>query len=281
MVATQNRMTRFARKHLDIRAALCLTLLLGTAAQAQDAPLIILVQPTQREEATRRAFQPLADYLAAATGARFSVTSTPNFLAHWETVRRNSGYDLVLDDAHFTDYRVQKFRFQVLARAAGTTSYSLAVARGARPRDPLELAGKKVASFGPPSIGATRLNAIFPNPSRRPAIIEVASSADGLELLAQGKVAAAMLPTAELAEAIDQNRVNVIITAEPTPNMALSASPRLTPQLREKIRAALLRLDRTNPGHELLRDTRIERFEPASAADYAGQARILRDTWGY
>ena len=129
---------------------------------ADDAPLVLMIQPTLGVETTRQTFQPLADYLGKTTGARFTVVTQPNFLAHWETVRRNSGYDLVLDDAHFTDYRVQKFGFHVLAKIPGTTSYSLIVPRHKPVRDPLELAGKTVASFGPPSIGATRLNACSP-----------------------------------------------------------------------------------------------------------------------
>jgi hypothetical protein len=257
---------------------LCLSLLaqlsLLSASHAQEPALVLLIQPIQREDVTRRAFQPLLEQFEQATGRRFVIATTPNFLAHWQTVRRNVGFDLVLDDAHFTDYRVQKFGFHVLAKVPGMSSYSLATARGTRLRSPLDLAGKKVASFGPPSIGATRLSAMFPNPARRPAIIEVASSTDGLSLLEQGKVTAVMLPTAALTD-----HVNVISTAEPSPNMALSISPRIDPRTREKIRAALLR-----PGgvdSNLQREAGIGGFESTDAAYYAGQSRILRDFWGY
>jgi hypothetical protein len=63
--------------------------------------------------------------------------------------------------------------------------------------------------------------------------------------------------------------------------MALSASARVNARLREKIRVALLRAGKNGDAGAALRDTGIERFEPASAALYAGQARLLRDTWGY
>jgi ABC-type phosphate/phosphonate transport system substrate-binding protein len=270
-----------SRKTAGCWALLWVALALPAAVPAQDAPLVLLIQPTQREDEIRRIYQPLLEYLEKSTGARFALTVAPNFLAHWEMVRRNTGYELALDDAHFTDYRVQKFGFEVLAKAAGTTSYSLAIARRTPLRNPLELVGRKVASYGPPSIGATRLNSMFPNPSRQPAIIEITSPTEGLTLLIEGKVVAAMLPSSALADSVNRDQVNVISTAEPAPNMALSASRKVNTRLREKIRVALLRAARTVDGSAMLRDTGIERFEPASATDYAGHSRILRDTWGY
>jgi ABC-type phosphate/phosphonate transport system substrate-binding protein len=265
------------------RATLLLVMLLGGAAavSADEPPLVLLIQPTLSEEATRRAFQPLAQHLGEATGTRVVIATRPNFLAHWETVRRNTGYDLVLDDAHFTDYRVQKFGFQVLAKLPGTTSYSLVVAARTRLRDPLELVGKKVACFGPPSLGASRLSALFPNPARRPAMIEIATTEEGLELLRQAKVSAAMLPTTSIGEQVDRGEISIVSTTEPTPHMALSASPHLNARQRDKIRMTLLRSAATTDGKEALRIAGFERFEKASAATYANQSRILKEYWGY
>lgn len=242
---------------------------------------MLLIQPTRSEEATRRAFQPLADYLGQATGSRITLVAQPNFLAHWQTVRRNAGYDLVLDDAHFTDYRVQKFGFHVLAKMPGTMSYSLVTPRTKRVFDPLELVGKTVASFGPPSIGATRLSAMFPNPTRRPTIVEIAGANEGLELVLQGKVNAAMLPTSIVSEHVAANRLFVVTSSEPTPQMALSVSPRVSAALREKIREALLQAGKPGNGERVLRHAGFERFETATPATYANQARILKDYWGY
>jgi hypothetical protein len=246
------------------------------ASDTREPALVLLVQ-SQRETALRRALAPLLRQLEEATGRRFVLSIAPNFLAHWEIVRRNAGYDLVLDEAHFTDYRVQKFGFHVVAKIPGVSSYSLATVRGAHLRSPLELAGKKVASFGPPGIGATRLSAMFPNPARHPAIIEVASGAEGLGLLKRGQVVAVMLPTTELAEEAGRNEVSVISTAEPTLNMALSVSPRIDATMRQKIAAALLHARVSDD----LRHAGVDGFEPATAGQYTGQARMLRDVWGY
>ena len=254
----------------------------AACASAQDTPLVLMIQPTLGVEATRQAFQPLVDYLEKATGSRFTIVTQPNFLGHWQTVRRNSGYDLGLDDPHLTDYRVRKIGIHVLAKVPGTTSYSLIVPNTKkRVFDPLELTGKKVASFGPPSIGATRLSAMFLNPSRRPTIVEIDSASEGMALLLQGKVNAAMLPTSLIAEQVGRGEAIVVMSTEPTPHMALSISPRINTALREKVRAALLRAGKPGDGAQALRHTGFESLEPATAATYANQSRILKDYWGY
>jgi len=249
-------------------------------APAQERALVLLVQPIQGEAATKQSFQPLADYLSKATGVAITVAAKPNFFAHWDAVRRDAGYDLVLDDAHFTDYRVQKFGFHVLAKLPGTMSYSLAVAADRRIVDPLELAGKLVACFGPPSIAATRLSALFSNPARRPAIVDITGASEGLDLLLQGKVAAAMLPTSAVADLAARGRLRILTTTEPTLQMALSASPRMHPPLEEKIRAALIGTSDAKIGEADV-PIGVARFEPANAAMYANQSRLLKQYWGY
>jgi ABC-type phosphate/phosphonate transport system substrate-binding protein len=271
--------TTHRRDHI---LGVCLAgLVIGASAPVQEKALTLVVQPPQGEITAPGANQALANYLAQAVGTRIVVVTPPNFLAHWEMVRRNNGIDLVLDDAHFTDYRVQRFGFHVLVKAPGTTSFSLVAPHGARVKDPLSLAGKKVASFGPPSIGATRLNAMFPNPARRPSIIDIATVQQGIELLEQRKVEAAMLPTAAIDEHVARGRLIVLTTMEPTPRMALSASPAVSVAMREKIRAALLRADESENGKRLLQNLRYSHFELAAAATYANHERLLREVWGY
>jgi ABC-type phosphate/phosphonate transport system substrate-binding protein len=251
------------------------------AASAQTPSLLLIVEPLHGENETRRAFQPLADYLNKRAGVGVTIVAKSNFFSHWETVRRGTGYDLVLDDAHFTDYRVQKFGFIPLVKFPGNESYSLVVAAPKTVSDPLQLAGKKIASFGPPSIGAMRLNAMFPNPARRPAIIEVTSAEDGLRMLMKGQVQAAILPTSVVGSYLAHGNIALLATSEPTPHMALSVAAHVSPNVREKIRDVLLRADKSPDSKQLLQGLGVEYFELATPAIYANQARMLRDFWGY
>ncbi len=250
--------------------------------KAEPGDIVFVIQPILSEEQTRRAFQPLADYLGKASGKRIVIRTLPNFLAYWEVVRQDSGYHLVLDAAHFTDYRAKKLGFKVLAKLPDTVSYSLIVGSDALIIDPVELVGKTVATTGAPSIGAARLNAMYPNPVRQPIIVDSGTAEAGLEMVIKNKVQAAIVPTPLVSQRMAQGGgISVVTTTEPMPHIAFSASPKLDAGTREKIRSALVNAANTADGRKMLKEVNFERFDPATEQIYAGQGNILKEYWGY
>jgi len=262
-------------------ATTCLLVKAGGVAASSDE-LVLLVQPILSEEKTKAAYEPLAAYISQITGKPCVVRAMPNFFAYWDTIRRKSGYDLVLDAAHFTDYRAQKMGFKVLAKIPDTVSYSLIVPEGSMVLDPAELIGKTIATLGPPSIGAARLNAMFPNPLRQPIIIEVANSDEGMKMVVEGRVHAAILPTPLVSRQMSQGGgVFVVTTTEPIPHIALSASSNLNGGTLDKIRTALINANKTEDGKKMLQGIGFPKFDPATPDLYAGQSNILKEYWGY
>lgn len=250
--------------------------------KAEPGDIVFVIQPILSEEQTKRAFQPLADYLSKASGKRVVIRTLPNFLAYWEVVRQDSGFHLVLDAAHFTDYRVKKLGFKVLAKLPDTVSYSLIVGSGALVIDPVELVGKTVATTGAPSIGAARLNAMYPNPVRQPIIVDSGTAEEGLEMVIKNKTQAAIVPTPLVSQRMAQGGgISVVTTTEPLPHIAFSASPKLDDATREKIRNALVNATKTEDGRKMLKDVNFERFDPATDQVYTGQGNILKEYWGY
>lgn len=250
--------------------------------KAEPGDIVFIIQPILSEEQTQRAFQPLAEYLSQATGRRVVIRTLPNFLAYWEIARRDSGYHLVLDAAHFTDYRASKLGFKVLAKVPEGVSYSLIVNSGELVIDPNELIGKTVATPGAPSIGAARLNAMYPNPVRQPVIVESGTAEEGIQMVIKNKAQAAIVPTPLVSQQMAQGGgISVVTTTELIPHIAFSASPRLEPEVREKIRNALVNAVNTEAGRKMLREVNFERFDPATEQIYAGQSSILREYWGY
>lgn len=274
-------MLRTQIRHSVNRSLLCATLAFGALpTRAAEHELVLLIQPILSEERTRQVFRPLADYIAAAAGRPCRIQTLPNFLAYWDVVRRGN-YDFAFDAAHFTDYRAQKMGFSILAKIPDGVSYSLIVSDSQLIFDPQELAGKRVATLGPPSIGAARLNAMYPNPVRQPVSIEVSSSEAGIELLRQRKVDAAILPTPFVSQQMGQGGIAVVLTTEPIPHVALSAAPRVPKAMQESIRTALVQADRTDNGKKMLSAIAFERFDPATPEIYANQRNMLSIYWGY
>lgn len=258
-----------------------LCLVFSSAITAAE-PLVLLVQPILSEEQTRKAFTPLCEFIAQHARRECRIQTSPNFLAYWDTIRRNQGYHLALDAAHFTDYRAQRHGFQVLAKMPDSVSYSLIVPGDALVIEPDELIGKTIATLGPPSIGAARLNALFPNPARQPRILDVNSAEEGLELVARKRVQGAILPTPVVAQQQARGAsILVVMTTEPIPHIALSASPDLDGALRGQLRAALLDAANNENGRQMLKKIGFARLDPAGAETYANQGRLLKDYWGY
>ena len=254
----------------------------GFAAHAQADDIVLAIQPVLSETQPRAAFQPFADYLSHASGRRVTIATRPNFLAYWDTLRKGAGYDLVLDAAHFTDYRVQKLGFTVLAKIPDSVSYSLVMRDDDPAFDPAELVGRRVATLGTPSIGAARLNAMFPNPVRQPIAVEVSSAEEGMNLLLAKKVEAAILPTPIVSQRMAQGGgIAVITTTDAIPHIALSAGPSIDKATQERIRRAVLDAAKTPAGQAMLKQIGFERFDPATAAIYKGQANTLKQYWGF
>lgn len=259
--------------------AFALAILAGTAA-AEESPLVLLVQRLPREEMPSASLQPLADYIAAIAGRPCVIDMPPNFPAYWEAVRHGH-YDLALDAPYFTDYRIQKLGFTALIKTPETASYSLIMRDDARVRDPSSLVGKRVASLGLLSIGTLRLNALFPNPIRQPVLHDVHSTKEGIDLLRKRKVEAAFLPTSLIESRFDRSGIAVVLTTEPIPRLALSASPQLAPELADKIRDGLLRAHTTDAGRTMLHAIGLDYFDATTNDEFANQSYVLRGYWGY
>jgi len=262
-------------------ALLVFGLALGTA-RAEVGELVLGVAPLLSETETRAQFQPLCDYLAAVARLPCRVGTRPNFITYWETVRQGKDFNLILDEAHFTDYRAQKMKFTVLAKIPNTVTYSLIIPRAAKLSDPARLAGRRIATLGIPSMGAAQLNGLFTKPSKQPILVEVDNATEGFALLRDGMVAAAILPTPLVREEIVRGApFRVLLSTVPLPHMGFSSAPDISPELRQRLRQALLDAHKSDAGRAMLARIGLERFDPANATVYSGQGRILKEYWGY
>jgi hypothetical protein len=253
--------------------------LLGLSCQLALADgLNLYVQPIASVAETERAFKPLADYLAEKIGRPVQVHSESSFLAYWEHMRRVEGFDLVLDAAHFTDYRVKHYKYQVLAKVPDTVSFSLVTEQDLLVLDAQELIGTTIATAASPSLGGVRMAELFPNPMRQPTLINVDNFQLALDKLHKGEIRAALVPTPMIS---NDNTVNTVLTTQPLPHMALSASPKVDAKTRQSIRRALLDATNDPRGREMLQAMNYSHFEPANNAVYNGYAKLLSGVWGY
>lgn len=261
-------------------ALLLLLLSLGTFCNTSHAAEYSLaIQPILPQQDLKDSFQPLADYLSAATGHTITISTQRNFLFYWTKMRKGKkGFDLVLDAAHFTDYRVQTQGYTVLAKLPDTASFSIVTSEDTFVLDVEELIGLRIATMPSPSLGALRLEELFPNPMRIPHYVWEQNTTIAVEKIKSGKIDAAIIPSS-LASTYDN--LNIVMTTEPVPHMGLSASPDIPADVVEKIQQAVLNAYTTEKGKKMLAKLNIEKFEPANNATYSGYAELLKEVFGY
>lgn len=240
--------------------------------------LTLAIQPILPPEETREAFQPLADYLSEVLDERVEIKVSHNFFTYWQDMRENDGFDLVLDAAHFTDYRIQEEGFEPLVKQPDTVTYTLVSREDLLVLDPEDLVGEDVANTAAPSMGALLMSELFPNELQQPSLVEVHDAVEALEMTAEGEVDGAFAPTLLVQ---DFPELNVIRVTDSVPHIALSASPDISEDDRERIREALLEAEDTERGQAMLEAINLPPFQPADEAVYRGYSRLMEGTWGY
>jgi ABC-type phosphate/phosphonate transport system substrate-binding protein len=245
------------------------------------ADIRFAVQPIMGTEATRKAYQPLADYIAAATGKSVELITTYNYTEYWSRMKAGKEFNLILDAPFYIDYRIKNQGHVPLVKVPGVISNSLVTRADAGILDISELIGKKVATITPPSPGSLILQKLFTKAARQPYLVSAKSSEHALEMVLNGTVVAAIVPTPLVGQAMSQgNELFTLETTPPIPHIALTAGPDIDVATRETITKALLDANKTAKGLEILKAIGFEEgFETAAPEIYAGYSEYLNQQW--
>ena len=258
---------------------LLLFFLLGLiSAKALAETYSFAIQPVLPPDQLEKNYRPLMNYLSNRTGHTFTVKTYRNFLTYWARMQKARDMDFILDAAHFTDYRVQRKNYRVLAKFPDTVSFTVVTGEDNFVFEMDELISKRIATMASPGMGAVRLIGMFPNPVRLPFYIEANNSVDAVTKVLEGYVDAAIIPSPLVG---NYESLNTVVSTEPVPHMALSASPDVPDEVAAAVKQALVEAKNTPAGQKMLQDMNIEYFEDADAKIYAGYADLLDGTFGY
>lgn len=226
-------------------------------------------------------YQPIADYLSRVTGQRFRYRYSDNWLTYSRDM--TSGvYDLVFDGPAFNGWLMSRLQHTPLVKLPEESVFVIVTRRDNRQITELKhLAGRTVCAHAPPNLGTLTLLSQFDNPSRQPSIRETKGWDSAYQALAAGKCAGTVLPLQSLAKNDDKNLMRVLYKHRALPNLALSAGPRLNDAMREKIKQALLSAEGRAVTAKLRAAHAGKDFVAASAEEYAGLGRLLKDSLYY
>lgn len=254
-----------------------LGLMLTGAAQAAD--YTVTVEPNYPPAQAQQVYRPLLAYLSKATGDRFILKTAGNYHVYWRDMRGGTPTDFAFEEAHFTDYRINRQRFIPLVRVADATKFTLLVDSSKAADGANGLIGRRIASMSAPSLGYLLLGELYKNPIAQPEIQSAAASwKDGVEMVFAEETDAAMVPGY-----IAQTYPNLVAVATSRDfiGRAFSASPKVPADARKKVTNALLRLHKDPSLYEVISELGATQFVPATAAEYAGNERLLKGVFGY
>ena len=265
---------------MNIRTHILVPLaLLAFAGLARAADFTVTVEPNYPPAQAQDVYRPLLAYLSKATGHRFILKTSGNYHVYWRDLRGGAATDFAFEQAHFTDYRVNRQRFTPLVRVTDPTKFTLLVDAANADAGPNGLIGRRIASMSAPSLGYLLLGELYKNPIAQPEIQSVAASwKDGVEMVFNSETDAAMVPGY-----IAQTYPNLVpvATSRDFIGRAFSASPRVPMDVRKKVADALLRLHKDQSLYDVINELGATQFVPTSAAEYAGNERLLRGVFGY
>lgn len=236
------------------------------------------IQPVLPANQIKANYQPLSDYLAKKTGHEFTIIAYRDFLTYWIRMKKGKNLHFILDAAHFTDFRIQRKDYQVLVKIPDTVSFTVVTNEENFVFDMDELISKRIASMPSPGLGAIRLNQMFPNPLRLPINIQASDSIDAVNKVLDGSVVAAIIPSPLVGRF---EGLNSVISTEPVPHMALSASPQVPDDVAKAVKKALMEAASSAEGKKMLADIKLAGFEDTNSKTYAGYADMLDGVFGY
>ncbi len=244
------------------------------------ADLKLMVEPSYPPDQAAEVYKPLVDYLKTTTGHNITLVTPRNYHFFWREIRSNAPIDLVFSEAHFTDYRITKFKAVPLVRAADTQSYTLVGGPDLNATNINQLVGRNIVTMPSPSLGFAILLEFFPSPIAQPNILSTAMSwKDGVEIVYAGEADAAIIPTALQAQ--QGSEIVPLRKSRDFPGAAFTASPELDAKVQADIKAALLKLHEDTGAYSALNELGITQFIETTAAEYAGFESILKEFYGY
>jgi ABC-type phosphate/phosphonate transport system substrate-binding protein len=251
------------------------------AAGAAERPLILAAAPRESEAAARALYDPLADYLSRQLG-RPVVFRYPGSWGIYRTSMLKGEYDLVFDGPHLNSYRVEKLQHEVLVKLPGTFQFAIITREDMLFRGVSRMYGRSFCALPPPNLGTLVLFDVFDNPLRQPIVKAATSWKHIYEGVVTGKCDGGVLPLAQLKRFETTNRTKVLFYSNELPNQALSAGPRVTGDMKRRIRNALLSPAAAGPTKALRAESdHVSGFAEVQPGDYDGLSFYLQYEWGF
>lgn len=263
---------------LAVRLLLCLLMLPASAAHAEqhEKQLVVGILPYLTPITLLKRFEPLRKHLSKSLGYNITLKTAPNY-NRFKDETENDKYDIVFTAPHFVPDAIDSGYYQIVA----TTSNPLSAVLVTRNDSPVQ----NISEFTNPVIATPPESAIitiigkqhFGKAGLRPSHYEVYNSHNSAyQAVLRHKADAAIISINVYSTATgDKKPIRIISQSREFPGVGFLTATRLPEKLQDKIREALLSLDKTPAGKDFLKGIAYTKFLPATPELYAPFRDIL------
>jgi phosphonate transport system substrate-binding protein len=265
-------------KTLPALAGLALLATLASNAGGQDRPLSFGVLNQQSASLTAERWNPILQYVSAATGIRLELRMGPTVQDTDATMGRGE-FDFVFTNHNFQP-EFDGVGYKVFARWSGESIRGvIAVPTDSPIRELRQLAGRRVAF---PSRDAFAAYAVpflaLKNAGVTMQEVLAANQEGALAQLKARRVDAAAVNSRFLAqyEVREDVRFRTIFVSDEYPDLAVIAHPRVPAAVVERVRQALIGMKSDPAAAPVLARARSRGFDPATDREYEGVRKVYR-----
>ena len=244
--------------------------------------LVFSAPPRGSREEETAAYQPIAELLSRTLKREVVYRHANNWLTYSKDMTQGR-YDLVFDGPAFNGWRQERLNHVPLVKLPEPFVFVVITrAENHEIRDIADLAGRRICAHAPPNLDTLMLLSRFPHAARQPAIRVTEGWDRAFKRMMKGDCIATVVPIKNLEKNDREGKLaRIVYRHTALPNQALSAGPRITAAMRNRIQQVLLSAE-GRQATATLRATYAGRdFVPATAKEYAGLGVYLRDELYY
>ena len=208
---------------------------------AAQADFVFSAPPRETQKKGEYFYQPIAEFLTKATGETFVYEYPVSWPTYAKKMKTNH-YDLIFDGPHFVSWRIENIQHKALVKLPQQHIWTVIAAKdNIQVNELKDLEARRVCGPASPNFGTLTLFTHFTNPVREPVHTITKGWRNGYDAVLDGKCQAAVLPKTN-HEVYDPAKqfTKVIHVHDAFPNQGFTAGPGMSPQLKQKVKAALL-----------------------------------------
>ena len=248
---------------------------------AESEELIMTAPPRGTAAKEKEINEPIAEFLSKTLGKKVTFRYSDNWLTYSKDMT-NGAYDLVaFDGPHFNGWRLDKIGHVPLIKIKEDLIFVVITrAENQEITQVKNLVGRSVCAHAPPNFGTLTLYSQFDNPARQPVIVQIQGWDNAYKGLINGKCVATVVPLKNLGkfDAGEKKLTKIIYKSRVMPNQALSAGPRITPEMQTKIRQAMVSEEGKKATEKLREAYATKELVSTSREEYAGLGKLLKNT---